>query len=72
MRAYDVFLDRDATVGEITTWVNRFDSGTGRWKLPDELANSDEWLAVEGSRLPAQETVDRFLRDLDQKAGTTN
>lgn len=54
MRAYDVFLDRDATVGEITTWVNRFDSGTGRWKLPDELANSDEWLDVEITKIYRQ------------------
>lgn len=46
IRAHNVFLDRAPTATELADWKARLTSGTGRWALPQALANSDEWLAV--------------------------
>jgi peptidoglycan hydrolase-like amidase len=57
-RAHEVFLDRQPTETELTTWTEAFDAGTPRWQLPQALAASDEWLAVEITKL-YQQALDR-------------
>jgi len=44
--SYHVFLGREASAAEESTWRARFDTGTPRWDLPDDLAAADEWLGV--------------------------
>lgn len=54
MEAHQIFLDRDATAGEISAWTARFDAGEPRYLLPYQLANGDEWLTVEVTKLYLQ------------------
>ncbi len=58
VRAHQVFLGRSPTASELTSWTTRLTSGTGRWALPQALANSDEWLAVTVTDL-YREALDR-------------
>ncbi|WCO66603.1 DUF4214 domain-containing protein [Iamia majanohamensis] len=44
--SHSVFLDRAATELEQAAWADSFASGTPLWALPDQLANSEEWLTV--------------------------
>lgn len=53
-----VFLDRPATEAEKTSWEARFASGEPRYRLPRELATSDEWLTVVVTDL-YQQALDR-------------
>lgn len=56
--SHAIFLDRPATEAEKQSWSDRFDGGEPRYRLPQALAASDEWLTVVVTGL-YQDALDR-------------
>lgn len=57
--AFDLFLDRQPSASELSSWRSEISSGTPRVSLTRSLARSDEWLGVF--------TDDLYLAALDRR-----